>query len=172
MIETWHPIAEFEGRYEVSDLGRVRAIKANSSKVLAPILDKYGYVKVCLTKDGKQYNRTVHRLVALAFIENPNDKPQINHKDEIKTNNRVDNLEWSTSKENNNHGTRNKRISAHKLNTNGKEIVQLDLEGNIIRRWVSLNEIHRQLGYDITHIIRVCRGRKKTGYGFKWQYVA
>lgn len=173
--ETWKAVDGFEGFYEVSDLGNVRSLNYKNMGIvenLNPIIDRYGYPRVCLCLGGTQCNRTIHRMVAQAFLKNPDNLPQINHINEDKTDNRVCNLEWCTAKHNNNHGTRNERISEHKRNTNCKEIWQLNLDGSVVRKWVSLNEIHRQLGYDISHIIRVCRGIKKTAYGYNWQYSA
>lgn len=174
-METWKPIKGFEGFYEVSDLGNVRSLNYHNCgivKNLTPTIDKYGYLRVCLSKDDSQFNRCVHRLVALAFLDNPDGLPQINHINEDKTDNRLCNLEWCTCKYNNNHGTRNKRVSENKRNTNCKRVLQLDLNGNLIREWDSLHEINRQLGFDTAHISKVCKGLKKTGYGFMWRFAA
>ena len=173
--EIWKPVDGFEWFYEVSDLGNVRSLNYHNwgiAKNLTPVLDKDGYLRVCLSMNGKQYNRTVHRMVALAFLDNPENLPQINHVNEDKSDNRVCNLEWCTCEYNNNYGTRNERVSSSKRNTNCKKILQLDLNGNLIREWESLQEIGRQLGYGVAHISRVCRGIKKTGYGFKWRFAA
>ena len=99
MIE-WRPIEGYEGLYEVSNLGQVRSFYTGEAKVLKPSIDKDGYLKAGLSKDGKMYLKSIHRLVASAFIPNIGDKPQVNHIDGDKTNNTVDNLEWVTSKEN------------------------------------------------------------------------
>ena len=97
--ETWKPIKDFEGLYEVSDLGNVRSLNYHNwgiVKNLSPTVDKYGYLRVCLSKDESQFSRCVHRLVALAFLDNPDRLPQINHINEDKTDNRPCNLEWCT----------------------------------------------------------------------------
>ena len=119
MIEEWRPIEGYEGLYEVSNTGQVRSldryVKNNYSyrlqkgKVLSPEKNKDGYLLVSLCCNGKQNLRTVHRLVAQAFIPNPNNLPQVNHKDENKSNNRVDNLEWCDQAYNNLYGTRQER---------------------------------------------------------------
>lgn len=172
-MEIWKPANDFEGFYEVSNLGNVRSLNYHNRgiiKNLVPVVDKYGYKKVCLCKGGKQYNRAVHRMVAAAFLENPHDLPQVNHINELKTDNRVENLEWCTAKQNVNHGSRNIRMAQSKRNTNCKSVVQMDLSGKKIREWISFSEIKRMFGYDVGFIIRCCKGRSKTAYGYKWQY--
>ena len=114
MIEEWRPIEGYEGLYEVSNTGRVRSLdmyvkgksyRLHKGKVLSPGKNKNGYLKVNLHYNGKRETITVHRLVAQAFIENPDNLPQVNHKDEDKTNNNVDNLEWCDVKYNLSYGT-------------------------------------------------------------------
>ena len=117
MIEEWKDIEGYEGLYQVSNLGRVKSLERTRTiripeKILSlSSIDAYGYNVVCLSKDGVQKRLTIHRLVGSAFIPNPNNYPCINHSDEIKTNNKSNNLEWCSYEENNNHGTRNNRIS-------------------------------------------------------------
>lgn len=121
MIEEWRSISGYEGLYEVSSFGRVRSldryVKGKSEsyrlykgKVLSPGKDKGDYLFVILCCNGKVYRKCVHRLVAEAFIPNPDNLPEVNHKDEVKTNNSVDNLEWCDRKYNNDYGTRKKRV--------------------------------------------------------------
>ena len=112
MIEEWRPIEGYEGLYEVSNTGQVRSVDRydnrncfRKGKVLSPIKDTNGYLKVNLYCNGKNKKCLVHRLVTEAFLPNPDGLPQVNHKDEDKTNNSVDNLEWCDSKYNNNYGT-------------------------------------------------------------------
>ena len=105
MIE-WRPVKGYEGLYEVSNLGQVRSLNYNHTgevKILKLSKYKSGYLKVSLHKNGKQYQKTVHRLVAQAFIPNPGDKTEVNHIDGEKQNNTVDNLEWVTASENTKH---------------------------------------------------------------------
>lgn len=102
-------VVGYEGLYAVTSCGRVWSYKRN--RFMTPLDAGYGYMVVCLRKDGKQINKRVHRLVAEAYIPNPEGKEQVNHKDENKKNNCLNNLEWMTSKENCNYGTRNARIS-------------------------------------------------------------
>ena len=120
MIEEWRPIEGYEGLYEVSNTGRVRSVDRydnrnyfRKGKVLSPGKDTVGYLFVILHCNGKSKEINVHRLVAKAFIENPDNLPQVNHKD--KTNNNVDNLEWCTAKYNNKYGSRKDKVRESKL---------------------------------------------------------
>ena len=112
--EIWRPIEGYEGLYEVSNLGRVRSLdrffyRLHKGKVLSPTKDRYGYLTVTLNYNGKSKTIKIHRLVAQAFLPNPDNLPQVNHKDEVKSNNCVDNLEWCSAKYNVNFGTRQER---------------------------------------------------------------
>ena len=114
MIEEWRPIEGYEGLYEVSSYGKDRSLdrfyyRLHKGKVLSPTKDRYGYLTVTLNCNGKSKTIKIHRLVAQAFLPNPDNLPQVNHKDEDKTNNNVDNLEWCTAKYNVNFGTRQER---------------------------------------------------------------
>ena len=119
--EIWRPIEGYEGLYEVSNTGRVRSVdryvktcygsyRLYKGKVLSPGKDKNGYLKVVLNCNGKCKTINVHRLTAQAFIPNPDNLPMVNHKDEDKSNNNVDNLEWCTAKYNNTYGTRQDKV--------------------------------------------------------------
>lgn len=109
-IEEWRPIVGYEGLYEVSNLGRVRSFKWGREEIRKLHITKKGYLEVGLCKEGKQKMFKVHRLVAQAFIPNPEGLPVINHRDENPKNNKVDNLEWCTYKYNSNYGTCKERI--------------------------------------------------------------
>lgn len=122
LIEEWREIEGYEGLYQVSNLGRVRSLdrvvmKSNSvllpvkGRILKPRPDNGGYIRVCLSKNAIEIDYSVHRLVAMAFLSNPYNLPEVNHKDENKRNNCVENLEWCTSLYNNNYGSHNKRHS-------------------------------------------------------------
>lgn len=174
-MEIWKnlPIEGFE-HYQVSNLGNVRNTSYKGTgtiRTMHPCLNKEGYPTATLTSaDGEQVVRRVHRLVALAFIPNSDNLPMVNHKDETRDNNRVENLEWCDCTYNNNYGTRNERVSKSKLNTNCKAVCQCDMNGNVIKVWECMNELNRQFGYDVGLISKRCAGRGNTAYGFKWKY--
>ena len=168
--EIWRDIVGYEGRYQVSNMGRIRSlpVKAKTGKYKGGILvlmkDGCGYS--CVNLSRKMYK--VHRLVAMAFIPNENNYPCVNHRDENKQNNAVDNLEWCSYKYNSNYGTRNKRISE---NTHKKrKITQYDLSGNFIKTWDSISEASKHYGVETTTICGCCAGRQHTSCGFVWRY--
>ena len=139
-----------------------------------------GYLKVGLSKNGKTKNCLVHRLVAETFLENPENKPQVNHIDEDKTNNFVGtpennykdgNIEWCWSKDNINHGTRTKRASeTRKKGEKSKTVLQFSLDGTLIREWSSASEVQRQLNFHESNIATCCIGKRKSAHGFLWMY--
>ena len=133
MTEIWKDIVGYEGLYQVSNLGNVKRLKGYKGRgkgyiveehLIKPSISSNGYQNVVLCKNGKTKTFTMHRLVAIAFLYNSDNLPQVNHKDENKLNNCVDNLEWCDSKYNNNYGTRNKKCSDKwKLKRLQKELV-------------------------------------------------
>lgn len=185
--EIWRDIKGYEGLYQVSNLGRVRSLQFVNNrykvrtprlKVLKPSYDKYGYLMLGLCKDGKHKNVHPHRLVAEAFIPNPENKPQVNHIDGNKINNCVNNLEWCTHGENQKHAHRIGIKQATKYWTgkfgkehhNSKPILQYDLNGNFIKRWDSMSDIERELNIRHGRIWYCCTNRQKTSHGFIWRY--
>lgn len=173
MEEIWKDIKGYEGLYEISNLGNVK-----SSKILKKELCKNGYFRIKLFKNGKGKRFLIHRLVAIAFIPNQDDKPQVNHRDGNKQNNNVNNLEWVTSKENNIHAHRaglNKGSfgmlgKKGKLNKRAKIINQYDLDGNFIKSWHGYYEIQRELNINISNIVACCKKRRKKAKGYIWKY--
>lgn len=164
MEEIWKDIKGYEGLYQVSNLGRVKSF-FKRGKILNLLTGEYKRVVLYKNKQGKTCY--VHRLVAEAFIDNPLNLKQVNHIDENKYNNIVNNLEWCTHKENMNHGTKQDRES--KVKTKYK-VLQYDLEGNLIKEWNNLREIVMNTDYDKSNIMYCCQGKYKTAYGFKWVY--
>ncbi len=154
------------GKYSVSNKGRVRNNK--SGKILKQCLYENGYLGVNMNMNGKIFKKRVHRLVAEMFIRKPNENEQVNHKDEIKTNNSADNLEWVTSKENINYGTRTARISK----ALSVKIDQLTIGGEYSRNFDSAISADRSLGGNGngSNIIKVCKGNRKSYKGYKWKY--
>ncbi len=164
MKEIWKDVKGYEGLYKVSNFGNVKTIKNN--KILKiNTTGEYGYV--ALYRDRKKTIKKIHRLVAENFIENPNNYPCVNHKDENKWNNKVDNLEWCTQKYNCNYKNRNKKLSKSKCRF---KIKQIDLNGKTIKIWQDIWELRNNTSYN-THVIRqCCQKRCKTSYGYKWEY--
>lgn len=176
--EIWKPIQGYEGLYEVSSYGRVKSVERDliykngkkhhrKEKILKVLTGNRGYITVCLYNKTKRELVLVHRLVAEAFVPNPDNKPQVNHKDENKTNNCVENLEWMTAKENINYGTRNERMAKAK----SKPVAQYTKDGELVKVWSSTHEAARQLGIRQGNISNVALGRSKTCGGFVWKYV-
>ena len=172
--EQWRMIPDYEGLYMVSNLGRVKSLNYNGTgqeRIMKPTVYSGGYFRVKLWKNKIPKLYLVHRLVAQTFIQNPDNLPEINHKDENPANNRVENLEWCDRKYNINYGTRTEKYI--RTNTNGKkskQVVQNSLDGEAIKVWPSTSEIQRQLGFRSGNISNCCKGRQKTAYGFVWKY--
>lgn len=193
-IEEWKAIEGYEGLYEVSDWGRVRSLDREvmhgngnkylfKGKLMTLTTTMDGYLRVTLSKNGKAKKHTIHRLVAQAFLQNTDNLPQVNHKDEDKTNNRVDNLEFCTSQYNNTYNDRHLKC-AHKVKKanqerSGKIIHQYTLDGELVATYPSTWEASRQTGYSKQGIMIACHGgqwRRNTWVktlkykGFIWKY--
>ena len=162
MEEIWCPIKGYESIYEVSDKGRVRSLKFGKERILKPIRNKDGYLLVNLCKNGEIKHCLVHRLVAKTFIPNPQNLPEVNHKDEDKENNSVQNIEWCDRKYNINYGTRTDRCS--------KPVLQFTKDGEFVKEWKSIRDAERNLGYFHNNISSCCTGRLKSAYNFIWEF--
>lgn len=161
-VETFVKIEGFE-KYEVSNLGKVRNIK--SGRILKPSLHRDGYLKHLLYENNKRKNLLLHRIMAIAFIDNPEEKPKVNHIDENKLNNDLSNLEWCTVRENNIHGTRIKRIAEK----NFEKVIQLDLNDNILNEFESMTQAEQKTGALVSSISKCCNGKAKSAGGYKWR---
>lgn len=174
MIEEWKPIVGYEGLYEVSNLGRVKSLERIidakhhvKKRILKQGVQRGGYLHVGLCKNNKVKIKKIHRLVAEAFIPNPYNLPQVNHKDENIKNNCVDNLEWCTGNYNYYYGTRIKRIAEKK----SKSVVQYNTNGEFIKEYSSVTEAECAIAGKTTSAIHRClHGKSKTAYGYKWKY--
>lgn len=178
LIEYWRPIVGYEGFYEVSSLGRIRSldviIKCGYGKtrlkkgvVRKTSKNNKGYLIVNLSKNGKTKTCSVHKLVAQAFLSNPLNLSDVNHRDENKLNNSVENLEYCSHKTNLNHGTVKERIS----NKKSYKISQYSLSGDFISVWDNAKTIEASLGFCADSIKRACRGEYKTSHGYMWRYL-
>ena len=181
MEEIWVDIEGYEGIYQVSNLGRVKSLERSvrnninggerivKERILKLWSDKGGYLLITLCdKNRVKHKERVHRLVAKAFIPNPDNLPQVNHKDECKTNNCVYNLEWCTNEYNQFYGTKQER--SKKNNNTNKQIVQLTLEGELVKIWDSIREANRN-GFNRSCISECCNNkRQRTHKGYKWMY--
>lgn len=164
MEEIWKDIEGYEGLYKVSNIGNLYSNYVKRNLQLS--LDGYGYTQVILRKNSSGKRHLLHRLVAQAFIQKPENKPQVNHIDEDKTNNRVDNLEWVTAKENINHGTRTERqVYTQRIIQKSRPVICSN--GMIYR---STREASRLLGLDNSSLNKVLQGKRKTVGGFTFKY--
>ena len=191
-IEQWRTAVYdgevYEGLYKVSNLGKILSLNyrnTGKAELMTPVEDKGGYFQVGLSKNGNMKMCYVHRLVAETFLENPENKPCINHKIEGEKGKKINmvifnedgsidkertSIEWATYEENNNYGGHNERIS--KTMTNGKlskRVLQLSLSGDLIREWESTQECGRN-GFNQGNVWSCCNGKQKTHKGFRFMY--
>ena len=162
MQEVWKPIEGFETTYLVNNLGQVKSIPRinTKGKLIKLYAHKSGYLYCCLSQNGKVFNKRVHILVAKAFIPNPYNLPEVNHKDENKSNNNKDNLEWCTKLYNIQYGTgiqkRSKPVTGFRDNIP-------------VVKFISTAEAGRN-GFNGHHIIECCNGKRKTHKKLTWKY--
>ena len=185
MEEIWKSVIGYEGFYEVSNQGRVRSVDRVVMQVINGVQtkclykgrilkftnDNSGYPMVTLSALGKIKTFRIHRLVADVFIENPESKKTVNHINAIKTDNRIENLEWATQLENNQHAinTGLGKRTGRKGMPYKRPIYQFDLNGNFIQNWESASFAAKSLGFEKTSILKCVLGKRKTSYGFIWK---
>lgn len=190
-MEEWRDIKGYEGYYQVSNEGRIKGMKRTiissigiirrvKESIRKTIKDKNGYLSVQLCKDGKAQCFFIHRLVATAFLPNPNNYPVVNHKDENPSNNFVwvnsdgsvdperSNLEWCDSSYNNTYGSRIEKVNKK----TSKKVLQYSLQGILLKEYQSVSEAARELGFNHQLISACCRGYNDitTAYGYIWKY--
>lgn len=210
MEEVWKDVVGYEGLYQVSNLGRVKSLerliedkkgrlkrkRVYKEKLLHLNLCKNGYCIVCLFRNQKKKFSYVHRLVADAFIPNPERKPEIDHINGIRNDNRIDNLRWVSHKENMNNPIfkirqkelpklcgesspnwgrkaskeKLKRMSVGMALAHGYSVLQFSKDGKFIKKWLCGAIAARELGLNINHIYDCCKGRLKTSGGFVWKF--
>ena len=181
MEEIWKDIPNYEGLYQISNLGRVKSLdclvntrnnkkRKRKGKTLRQHNNGHGYMFVVLSKNNNVKKIYIHRLVAEAFIPNPNNYPQVNHKDENSLNNDVSNLEWCNSKYNANYGKRNKKMKVKKRFLQGKLVARYDSNDNIIDK-MYMSEAINLKGVHYANLKKCCLGLQKSAGGFKWRYV-
>lgn len=172
MEEIWKDIKDYEGLYQISSLGRVKSLWYGKERILKLGKDKDNYLTTNLCKEGKIKIFKVHRLVAQTFIPNPNNYPCVNHKDENKQNNTVENLEWCTHKYNVNYGTAIERRTDKLLNREdlSKKVYQYTKDGEFVKEWESTKECERKNGFYHSTVSACCNGKLKTYKGFIWKY--
>lgn len=189
MTEIWKDIEGWEGKYQISNFGRVKSLNyrnTNKEKIMKPQKKDNGYFFIGLRQNGfKKTHYHIHRLVAGAFIPNPNNLPQVNHKDEDKSNNFVwvnddgtvdpekSNLEWCDAKYNLNYGNRHKKeIQTQQLtHPTCKAVEMYTIGGVFLKRYISQRAAERETGILSSSIGLCCRKKLKTAGGFIWRYL-
>lgn len=168
--QIWIDIIDFNNYY-VSNNGEVKSVHSGKERILKKKIDRYGYYCVGLSKNGKIYWRTVHRLVAQAFIQNPDNLPCVNHKDENKQNNFV----WINDDGSVDFDKSNLEWCSHRYNTRYSQtipILQFDLQGNLIKEWECITDASTSLNIDRKTICAICKHKKHfhSAKGFTFQY--
>ena len=182
MEEIWKDVDGYEGKYQISKLGNVMSLNyagRGYARKLTPKCNNSGRLWVELLDGGKRKCMLIHRLVALAFIPNPENLPQINHKDENPKNNAVENLEWCDQKYNIRYSLerhperyKEKRQTAKYGRRLNLKVDQFDKDGNFIKRWPNSRTIHVETKMSDWGISECCRGNRKTAHGFIWRYAS
>jgi hypothetical protein len=163
-MEEWKPVKGFETKYMISNLGRVKSLSTNV--ILSPADNGNGYMRVNLYGSGKHHTKYIHVLMVEAFIPNPDNLTEVNHKDENKANNTLSNLEWCTHVYNCNYGTRVERTREKK----SKPIAQYKLTGELVKVWNNIAEIRQAFNCSRSSIYNCLSGISKSSHGYKWSF--
>lgn len=183
--EIWEDVEGWEGRYKISNLGRLKRcayVKKHESgkrikmtdKIVTTNYDRKGYIKVTLCEKDKRFTTSIHRLIARAFIPNPENKPHVNHINGKRDDNRIENLEWATAKENIVHSylvLKRKHNCTGMLNKGGKKIGVYDKDGNLLKEYPSQMQAQRETGINAVNIGQVCRGESKSAKGLIFKFI-
>jgi hypothetical protein len=161
MIEVWIYIENYPD-YMISNMGRVKSLKFGKEKIMSPRYSGNGHLKITLTNNEGKKDFLVHRLVATYFLPNPNNLPEVNHKDEVKTNNCVENLEWCDRKYNANYGNNAPKIVLR------KPVIQYSLDGYMLKVWDSMTDAVKL--FNAKKITECCQGKRNKSGGFGWKY--
>ena len=173
LMEEWKDIDGYNGLYKISNYGNIKSFRKSSRSsnkefyILSCKPDNNGYCTCVLNKDGIRKSYKVHRLVAKAFIPNPNNYTDVNHKDENKSNNRIDNLEWLSHKENMNYGH---ALDGLKQIRKKISVKQFTLDHILVKEWNCISDAAIYLKISVGNIVNCCKGRCKTVSGYIWKY--
>jgi len=165
MVEVWEDIKRLNGKFKISNKGRIKNKKTNY--VLKQNINKYGYCRVRLSIGKVKVTLMIHRAVAMAFIPNPNNKKTVNHINGVKTDNNIDNLEWCSQKENVRHAW---DIGLATLDGLKIPVIMYSLDGKELETFESTREAGRKFKIGNSHISACCKGQRKTAGGYKWKY--
>lgn len=172
--EKWHSIVGYEGLYEISNYGRVKSFCKKVPFIIRTTPNQDGRDQINLHRNGRFKSCVVHRLVAEAFLPNPGNLTDVNHKDENPMNNHVSNLEWCTHDYNMHYGTIKERVSTALKNhpNTSCPVAQYNLQGRLLRVWPSIREVKRALNAGgWKGICNVCKGKAPSALGYQWRYV-
>lgn len=164
MKEIWKAIKGYEGKYQISNLGRVKSLDyrhTRKEKIMTPRNNGHGYLHIGIYNNNKRHCYYVHRLVAQTFIENPDNLPQVNHKDLNRQNNKVSNLEWCSIEYNNTYAEKHRKIAKK---------VGCYKDGKLIKVYDAIRDVKKD-GFHHSNISSVLKGKSKSAYGYQWKYI-